>query len=142
MYKRQGTDSASRIDEESLIRLHGKEAICASDEADCRVRPLAKEYIRSVNKAMRGGRCEGFALLSGLLYAGDIDAADFGAATAAEMSLEDNDALGAEIAYWFATQYLQDVVMETTQALTAEEAVRFLSDEFSKEDHGLSLIHI
>jgi hypothetical protein len=129
-----GRGRGSAISPASLERLHGKVDVCEPTSAECRLTALAKEYMRSVNEAMEGGRCEGFAILSGLASTGAININDFGAAKARELSLEDSRALGAELAYWFATQYLADVVQSSTQALSGEDAVRVLGQSFAKKD--------
>ncbi|MFZ9888636.1 MAG: hypothetical protein ACO3JL_14145, partial [Myxococcota bacterium] len=128
-----GNSAKSRINEELLVRLHGKEAVCKGDSATCKLRPVAKEYMKSVNEAMRGGRCEGFALLAGHLYKGDVMPDELGGEVAAAMDIDDNRPLGSEIAYWFMTQYLRDVVATSTSVLGAESAIRALAESFSQE---------
>jgi hypothetical protein len=112
-------------------RLHGKPDVCEASSTQCRLTPIAKEYMRSVNDAMEGGRCEGFAVLSALMSSGVVDVTAFGSNRVRDLELDDNRALGAEIAYWFATQYLGDVVQQTTQPLSGEDAVRFLAESYA-----------
>jgi hypothetical protein len=111
-------------------RLHGKTDICEPSSSQCRLTPLAKEYMRAVNDAMEGGRCEGFAVLSALMSSGSVDVAEFGANRARDLVLDDNRELGAEIAYWFSTQFLGDVVQGSTQPLSGEDAVRLLAQVY------------
>ncbi len=126
-----GRGSGSAMNAAMLERLHGKADICDPTSTECRLTPLAKEYMRSVNDAMEGGRCEGFAVLSGLMASGDVDVTTFGGNGGRELTLEGNRALGAEIAYWFTTQYLTEVVFDSTQTLSGEDTVRFLAQVYS-----------
>ena len=132
-----GVDTASRMTDIRLTDLHAKEEVCLSASGDCALRPIAKEYLRAINKSIKGGRCEGFAVLAGLMFDGQIDPNDFGAATPHEMNIDETPELGAEIAYWFGTQYLQDVVMNTTQPMSGKEAVQFLTKEYGTEGHQM-----
>jgi len=126
-----GRGRGAALNPDLLERLHGKADVCEPASTECRLTPLAKEYMRSVNEAMEGGRCEGFAILSGLMATGEIDVEGFGAERGRELELDGNRALGGEIAYWFSTQFLGDIVQGSTQVLSGEDAVRFLTDAFA-----------
>ncbi|MCB0102114.1 MAG: hypothetical protein KDD74_08735, partial [Anaerolineales bacterium] len=52
---------------------------------------------------MAGGHCEGMAVLSLMMYTGQISASDFGGSQASDLDLND-ETLQREIAYWWATQ--------------------------------------
>ncbi|MBL8785341.1 MAG: fibronectin type III domain-containing protein, partial [Deltaproteobacteria bacterium] len=130
-----GRDPSAKVYPDSASRMFGASAVCANaadvEQDGCRLTPIAKTWMQNVNDAMEGGRCEGFAVLSGLMYIGAEDPATFGATSARDLSLEDNDKLGREIAYWFSSQYLINVINDTTMPMTATEAVRFLADAFA-----------
>lgn len=137
-----GIADGSALSPEHLERMFGKDAVCVPDGGTCRLTPIAKEYLRAVNDSIRGGRCEGFAVLSGLASRGDVDLTPFGASRASELSIDGNRALGAEIAYWFSTQYLRDVVPESTTPVDAVGAVELLYDAFQKKNHPMFRIGI
>lgn len=121
-----------------LARMFGKDAVCVPDTSTtCTLTPIAKEYMRAVNDSVRGGRCEGFAVLSGLAARGEVDLTPFGGTRARELTLDGNRSLGGEIAYWFATQYLRDVVPETTTPVGAVSAVDYLHRTFREDDHPM-----
>lgn len=87
-----------------MRRLFGDQ-VCARITGDtCVLTPPAKQWMEQANEAMAGGHCEGMAVLSLLLYAGQKEAQEFGADSTPDLQLEDNEALQREIAYWFVTQ--------------------------------------
>ena len=129
-----GASRPSQLTAAEIFRLFG-DPVCASKEGDeCKLLPCGKEWMRMVNKAMKGGRCEGFAVLSQLIFSGQASAADFGGTSAYDLDIGDNDALNRELAYWYATQFLEDVMARATQELNAKEAVAFLGTEFVRGD--------
>ncbi len=120
-----------------VTRMFGRDGVCADSEASCRLTPIAREFATNANASMQGGRCEGFAVLTGLMYLGKIDPGSFGGTSARALMLEGNADLAREISYWFSTQYLKDVVKTSTRSLNAAEAVSFLAAEYVKPDHDL-----
>ncbi len=136
-----GIAHGSALSPDHVARLFGKDAVClptsGADDDACRLTPIAKEYLRAVNDAIRGGRCEGFAVLSGLASQGEVDLTPFGGTRAADLTLEDNRALGAEIAYWFSTQFLRDVVPQSTTPVDAVDAISLLTQAFDEEAHPM-----
>jgi hypothetical protein len=56
-----------------------------------------------INGDMAGGHCEGMAVLSLMMYTGQVSPSDFGGNAASELDIND-EALQREIAYWWATQ--------------------------------------
>jgi cysteine-rich repeat protein len=129
-----GRDPDSTMTTELMQRMYGKQAVCASEYESCRLRPAAKEFQRLVNLSLQGGRCEGFAILSDLMFEGRVSPLEFGAEGPSSVDLVPAK---PELAYWFATQYLYDVIRTSTRSLDAEGAVRFLAAEFSKPGHGM-----
>src|SRR4029079_17088530 len=70
----------------------------------------AQGWIDAVNASLENGRCAGVAVMSELLYMGDLKAKDFGADTARDLTLARNFDLQRELAYWFSTQLVPDAV--------------------------------
>ncbi|MFC1642326.1 hypothetical protein ACFL5O_06515 [Myxococcota bacterium] len=128
-----GQNANSSLTANSVARMFGEEAVCASVEGgNCRPSLLAGTWLTRINQSMAGGRCEGFAVLSGLFFLGVMDPADFGASSPFELDISGNPELGGEIAYWFSTQFLQSVSKDLTRVLTAEEAVAFLGEQIAQ----------
>jgi hypothetical protein len=138
-----GQAHGSLLTADHMERMFGADAVCNSDFPDhCRLLPIANEYRAAVNQSIRGGRCEGFAVLSGLASRGEVDLSPFGAVHARDLVLEGNAALGAEIAYWFASQYLRDVVPSSTRALSAVGALKYLNEQLQRPDHEMFRVGI
>ena len=89
-----------------LVRLFGDAACTRGAGGTCTLSPPARAWMREMNQSMDGGRCEGMAVLSLLMFEGRVDPRPFGGATAAQLTLEGNEPLQRELAYWFATQAL------------------------------------
>ncbi|MFZ9886469.1 MAG: hypothetical protein ACO3JL_03110 [Myxococcota bacterium] len=133
-----GVVSGAMLEEDHLARMFGKEAVCLpTPDDECSLTPIAKDFRRAVNKAIRGGRCEGFAILSGLVARGEVDIAPLGIDSLRSASLDDASALGGEIAYWFTTQFMRDVVAESTAIKDGIGALEFLHERFTEEGHGM-----
>lgn len=134
-----GASSTSRIGPTQLPRMFTVSQVCAgaADPKSCNPTPIAGQYLDAVNKSMTGGRCEGFAVLTGLMYLGKIEPTQFGASSAHDLKLLNNPGLGQEIAYWYSTQYLKEVIKTSTKMLGATDAVKMLAAEYAKPGHDL-----
>lgn len=77
-------------------------SVCATQGEPCILKPPAHQWMEEVNKSMDGGHCEGMAALSLILYTDKDKAQEFG--DTPKLSLQGNEKLQHEIAYWFATQ--------------------------------------
>ena len=122
-----GPDAAAQVNAETIARMFGDEGTCISRvDGACQPTALASLWMDHINRVMEGGRCEGFAVLSALMFTGDLASHDFGAPEAHALALAGNVKLASEIAYWFSTQFLQNVAKGQTRALGAKEAVSFL----------------
>ncbi len=89
-----------------MRRLFG-DAVCAAvpdSNGSCVLTPPASQWMEQRNSGLSGGHCEGFAALSQLIYGGQIDPNQFGAARTIDLQIPGNDALQRELAYWWATQ--------------------------------------
>src|SRR5260221_8804484 len=90
-----------------MRRLQGDQ-VCATTPSDpCTLTPPAKEWMDQINAGMDGGHCDGMATLSLMFYTRNEKIGDYGGDKTAALGLKGNDKLQREIAYWFATQYLQ-----------------------------------
>lgn len=112
-----------------MIRLFG-EGVCAGPVSDntCSLTPPAEQWMEQNNASMNGGHCEGFAVMSQMVYAGIVDPNPFGAAQVIDLQIKDNEALQREIAYWFATQ---GPTWNIQQVLTPKEMVEYLNAEYA-----------
>jgi hypothetical protein len=92
---------------------------------------------------MNGGHCEGMAVLSSLMYYGQVDPNQFGAPLPNELSLEDNEPLQRELAYWFTTQYTtpggQGKINESPSAVVAALEEAFASGGNASEYYSVGV---
>lgn len=96
---------AVNLTEVEMQRMFGDQVCANQAGGTCTLTPAAKRWMDQTNTSMNGGHCEGMAVLSSLMYYGQVDPNEFGAPLPNELSLEDNEPLQRELAYWFATQY-------------------------------------
>lgn len=103
-FENYGDDiEVTNLTADEMRRLFGDD-VCSRISGDqCTLTPPAKQWMKQVNDAMAGGHCEGMAVLSLMMYTGQISPADFGGNYASELDIND-EALQREIAYWWATQ--------------------------------------
>ena len=116
-------------------RLYGDDQACASvnDAGECTPQPVMLQLIEQANRAMAGGLCEGFAVLSLRLYQEGGTTSLLGQ-EALVAALEPGDPrVAAELAFWFVTQFASE-----TQAAAAfyreqspSEIVATLADDFA-----------
>jgi hypothetical protein len=108
------------------VRMFGATAVCADTQSPCTLTPAANLWINNVNASMDGGRCEGFAVLSGVFFLGLSSSSSFGAGSTRDLTLDGNIPLQQELAYWYATQNVS-AVTQATKALEAKDAIAFLA---------------
>ena len=116
-----------------IVRLFG-DGVCAEpvDGGTCTLTPSARNFMEAQSAAMSGGHCEGMAVLSVLFATGQARPADFGAATAFELQLANNEKLQREIAYWWATQSTQPTQgADTRNIKTPNEVLAMLETWFT-----------
>jgi len=94
---------ATNLTADELRRMFGDEVCARLSGDDCTLTPPAEQWMEQVNEDMAGGHCEGMAVLSLMMYTGQVSASDFGGSLASELDIND-EALQREIAYWWATQ--------------------------------------
>ena len=128
-----GSKHNSELTGTEVRRLFGDSACASLTGDECKLSPVGKSWMKQVNKSMKGGRCEGFAVLSQILYLGlaGETPGSFGGDITFGLKIEDNEKLAREIAYWFATQSLQEVMAETTVTIDGKEALAFLAEVFT-----------
>ena len=115
-----------------MRRMFG-DAVCATQPdggGACPLTPPASQWMEQTNASMNGGHCEGFAVLSQLIYGGIVDPKPFGAERAIDLQILGNEPLQREIAYWFATQ---GPTWEIQQLLPPKETVDFLRAEYARD---------
>lgn len=103
-FENYGSDiPATNLTADELRRMFGDE-VCADINGDqCILTPPAEQWMEQINESMGGGHCEGMAVLSLMMYTGQVSPADFGGSVASDLDVND-EALQKEIAYWWATQ--------------------------------------
>ncbi len=125
-----GYDDAT-MNAESMHQMFGSSA-CKNQSSPCELTLGATAFMNKANKAMQGGRCEGFAVLSSLMQAGKVSVTDFGGENARDLTLNDNSLLQRELAYWFTTQ-LHPSVVEKTKGYQAKDVMPVLAEALAKD---------
>lgn len=113
------------------------DAVCAAPpdaSGSCPLTPPADRWMQEGNASMNGGHCEGFAVLSQLIYSGVVDVQKFGAVKAIDLQVPGNEALQRELAYWFQTQ---DTTWGLQQLLPPKEMVDYLNEQYAKDAKNL-----
>lgn len=95
--------SVTNLTPAEVQRMFGDQVCASIVGGQCLLTPPAQKWMEQINGYMSGGHCEGMAVLSALMYYGQVDPAEFGGGTASELSIDNQD-LQREIAYWFTTQ--------------------------------------
>jgi len=109
----------------NMQRMFGKQ-VCATEGEQCVLTPPAERWMEETSKGMDGGHCEGMAALSLLLYTDKTAAAEFG--NAMNLSLQGNEKLQREIAYWFATQGVAPTASSEIKGKTPVEILDLLTE--------------
>lgn len=115
-----------------MQRLFGPGVCVTGKGSRCVLTPTARAWMKSVNEAMAGGHCYGFAVLSELIHKGQLPAfgipslASFGAgATTYSLAIERNVPLQRAIARAWAFQTLDSVTSGTVRG-TPRKILNFL----------------
>ena len=100
---------ATNLTATEMRRLLGDGA-CARITGDtCDLVPEVQQLMDQFNQMIGGGHCEGMAVLSDLFYNGQLKPSDFGQDSPIGLTLDGNDKLQREIAYWWSTQLLKKI---------------------------------
>lgn len=125
-FENYGSDTpATNLTSDELRRMFGDE-VCADINGDeCILTPPAAQWMDQINESMGGGHCEGMAVLSLMMYTGQVSPSDFGGSVASELDLND-ETLQKEIAYWWATQAVDPTASSVVRGTPMEilETVR------------------
>lgn len=119
-----------------MRRMFG-DAVCAATpdaSGSCPLTPPADRWMQEENASMKGGHCEGFAVLSQLIYSGVVDVQKFGAVKTFDLEVPGNEVLQRELAYWFATQ---SAIWGKQQSLSPKEMVDYLNEQYAKDARDL-----
>ena len=103
-FENYGKSDAKNLTPAEMQRIYG-DAVCASKTNDqCILTPPAEQWMNQQNQGMEGGHCFGFSVAALSMFAGVTNPANYGGATAIDLSLNGNEALQREIAYSFVFQ--------------------------------------
>jgi hypothetical protein len=102
----EGQPERVNMGPDEVRKLFG-DGVCASlIGGKCDLTPIAQQWMDKSNKATEGGHCQGFSVLSGMLWKKQQDPAPFGAPATPAMGLDGNEPLQRAIAYAFMFQTL------------------------------------
>lgn len=127
-----GDIDAYKLTPSLVVRMFGEEAVCLPDASPCELSAPARAWMQQANTAMFQGRSEGFAIASLLFHAGQLSPSDFGADTAAGLSVTGNAALQQELAYWSATQFVPSALSED-ERFQAKDVMPFLASALAPD---------
>ncbi len=123
-FQNYGNDKQyTNLTSNELRRMFGDKVCARIAGDDCTLTPAAESWMTVMNKSMGGGHCEGFAALSLLMQRGQLDPKQFGGATPFELSIDGNEKLQREIAYWFVTQNVMPMAAAENKTLTPNDVV-------------------
>jgi hypothetical protein len=117
-------------------RLFGDVACARFKNGACVLTPAGRKWMREMNKIMDGGHCQGFAMLSTLMYLDVIQPQPFGASRVDRLELEGNELLQREIAYWFVSQFTTPGAESERKDLTPSQVVDELALQFQRRADG------
>ncbi|MFQ3633255.1 MAG: hypothetical protein SNJ65_16870, partial [Roseiflexus sp.] len=104
------------------------DVVCARiQNGNCVLKPNARLWMQEINNAMLGGHCEGMAVLSLAFFAGREDPVRYGGSP--PFSLQPSAPLLRRIAYYWATQALDPVIMATIRG-TPNDILAALQEAF------------
>ncbi|GEM_PF-2046278 len=131
-----GHVSAAVFTNEAAHKMFGDVACKRIANGRCRVLPGVRKFVQHVNRAADGGRCEGFAVVPGLLYDNSVTRASLGIDKPLHTyAFGVNDALEEALMYWYATQFVSNVRSET-EPVSGKEAVQKLGEAFKRGKSG------
>ncbi len=122
--------SAEKIElaDHDLSRLFDGDVCDPAVVPGCRATLVGQRWMDNINRVLREGASEGYAVLTSEFLAGEMDLAIFGAQSIDQLDPQDSLALRQEIAFWFATQYGHDTAVGGTVSSSALDAAALLFD--------------
>ena len=138
-FENYGDDiNATNLTAYEMRRMFG-DGVCARLDGDtCTLTPPAEQWMEQINGDMSGGHCEGFAVLSMLMYTEQISPSDFGGSSASDLDISD-EYLQREIAYWWATQATDPTVSAVIKGTPLEILDIVQQMEFSGETFTIGI---
>lgn len=105
---------------QTLVDLFGHSSICMPGETNqCILRPTTVQKLEQWNNALSGGRCEGLATLSNRMFLRYDNPSDFSARAQRVADIDrDSTPLMQSSVYWWATQFLPEVVDRAAESRT------------------------
>jgi hypothetical protein len=105
---------------QTLIDLFGHTSICMpGNTSQCVLRPTTIQKLEQWNNALSGGRCEGLATLSNRMFLRYDNPSDFSANAQKVSDInQDSVTLTKSSVYWWATQFLPEVIDRAAQSRT------------------------
>lgn len=111
-FENYGSDKPyTNLTVEEMRRIFGDSQVCESVvDGECFLHPQVEQMMQQWNDSMSGGHCYGFSVAALRMFTAEVNPSEFGSAnSAADLTIEESDALQREIAYHFAFQNLQTV---------------------------------
>lgn len=102
-FENYGGGGETNLTPTEMQRMFGDQVCANTSGGTCTLTPPARQWMEQINGYMDGGHCEGMAVLSSLMYYGQVDPTNFGGESTHDLSIAD-EALQREIAYWWTTQ--------------------------------------
>jgi len=131
-FENYGDDrKAEGLSSEELLRMFGDKVCSGIVDGKCVLTPAGRHWMEQVNRAMSVGHCEGFAVLSLLMYYGFINPDKFGGSNAHELNISNRN-LQKEIAFWWTTQGLSPAIDDKVAG--PSNVLNVLTDAFSQGD--------
>lgn len=124
----------------SMQNIFGNRVCKAVQNGECVLTATAQVWMEKTNTDMGGGHCEGMAILSKLIYSGQVNLNDIdpNAQTIADLKA-DNPQVQAEIARWFATQYVTPSTSSQINDQTPNQVVDTLVERMQQEKGPFTL---
>ena len=129
---------ATNLTPAEMRRLFGDQVCARLNGDECTLTPPAEQWMEQINGDMAGGHCEGFAVLSMLMYTEQIAPGDFGGSSASDLDIND-EYLQREIAYWWATQATDPTVSQVIKGTPVEILDIVQQMEFSGETFTIGI---
>jgi hypothetical protein len=129
-FENYGKSDRLNLIPDDVARFFGDQVCASKADGKCTLTPPAQQWMESTNDGMNGGHCEGMAVLALLIKKGQAKASDFGGDLTSALKPDGNDKLTREIAYWFATQFLDPTAGAEIKNLKPSEVVTKLRESF------------
>jgi hypothetical protein len=139
-FENYGTSNNANLSPQQVRMLYGS-GVCAfvTKSGQCVLTPPGLVWLQQANQSMNGGHCEGFSVLSLLLFRGLYP--PFGPGPTSGLKLKGDVALQRTIAYAFMYQNLPAVIDQSVKG-TPNHVLRFLISALGRrggESYGLGI---